>query len=187
MKFSPQKIRAIKEMGYGKNAKLLMGFTKPVWRAQGFSGYAFSDTGVQTGWDNSQLQGGVEAGYTVFTGGEGSDVLGFMTPEQLAKIYLPKMNKFFNSSNEAYNNKVAKFHWPTHKYSKASYTCFSPGQFTTIEGAQAEAEGNMFFAGEHCSYEFQGFMNGAAQTGRIAAERIIKKLNMKQVKDTQHI
>ncbi len=179
LKFSPQKRKAIKEMGYGKNAKLFLGFTKPVWRDKGYSGYSFSDNGLQTGWDNSQLQGVAGAGYTVFTGGEGSNDLGFMPAEELAKIYLPKMEKLFTSSKEFYNNKATKFHWPTNKFVKASYTCFGPGQYTAIEGAQREPEGNIYFAGEHCSYEFQGFMNGAAQTGRFAAEAIIKLLTKK--------
>ena len=32
---------------------------------------------------------------------------------------------------------------------------------------------NLFLAGEHCSAKFQGFMNGGAETGRMAAEGII--------------
>jgi monoamine oxidase len=181
IKFSPQKLKAIKEMGYGKNAKLFLGFTKPVWRDHGYSGYSFSDNGLQTGWDNSQLQGILGAGYTVFAGGEGSNELGYLPTEELAQLYLPKMEQLFKSSSTLYNNKATKFHWPTHKYSKASYTCFAPGQYTTLEGAQSEPEGNIYFAGEHCSYEFQGFMNGAAQTGRFAAEKIIKILTKKRV------
>jgi monoamine oxidase len=31
----------------------------------------------------------------------------------------------------------------------------------------------VFFAGEHCSVDYQGFMNGGAETGRLAAEKII--------------
>jgi hypothetical protein len=67
------------------------------------------------------------------------------------------------------------------------------GQWTTISGMEGapltfdsrnvpEAQARnpdkspnwrMFFAGEHCSTNFQGFMNGAAQTGRLAAQRIL--------------
>ncbi|MFI5171145.1 MAG: flavin monoamine oxidase family protein [Chitinophagales bacterium] len=178
--FSPQKTEAIKNMSYGMNAKLLLGFNKPFWRDAGYSGYAFADNGIQTGWDNSQLQGKTAAGYTVYTGGDESNQIGFKTNEELAEIFIPRLGQFFGPAKENYNTKVSKFHWPTFKYTKASYTCFSPGQFTTIEGAQSEPEGNIFFAGEHCSFEFQGFMNGAAETGRVAAENILKKLNKKR-------
>jgi monoamine oxidase len=32
--------------------------------------------------------------------------------------------------------------------------------------------GNLFFAGEHCSAWYQGYMNGAVETGRMAAEEM---------------
>lgn len=174
--FSPQKIKAIQEMGYGKNAKFFMGFEKRIWRDLGYSGFAFSDTGIQCGWDNSQLQKSERAGYTIFTGGKESDKLITGTDKEHADRFLNGINNFFPGSNTFFNNNTAKFHWPTYNFSKASYTCFKPGQYTTLEGAQSEPNGNIYFAGEHCSFEFQGFMNGAAMTGRIAAEGILKKL-----------
>jgi monoamine oxidase len=36
--------------------------------------------------------------------------------------------------------------------------------------------GDVYFAGEHCSVDFQGYMNGAAETGRVAAETILEKV-----------
>lgn len=36
--------------------------------------------------------------------------------------------------------------------------------------------GNLHFAGEHCSLDFQGDMNGAAQSGRDVALDVLKKL-----------
>lgn len=43
---------------------------------------------------------------------------------------------------------------------------------TTIRGAEIKNIDNLYFAGEHCSANFQGFKNGAAETGRIAAKTI---------------
>lgn len=173
---SPQKIKAINEMGYGKNAKFFLGFEKRIWREQGFTGFAFGDESIQCGWDNSQLQRSERAGYTIFTGGKESDNLLTGTDKEHADRFLKGINQFFPGSQTLYNNTSAKFHWPTYNYSKASYTCFKPGQYTTIEGAQSEPNGNIYFAGEHCSFDFQGFMNGAAMTGRVAAESILKRI-----------
>jgi monoamine oxidase len=36
--------------------------------------------------------------------------------------------------------------------------------------------GNVYFAGEHCGGDFSGFMNGAALSGREAAEAIVEKV-----------
>ena len=45
--------------------------------------------------------------------------------------------------------------------------------FTTACASQIARSGPILFAGEHLSDEWAGFMNGAAQTGRLAAETII--------------
>ena len=51
------------------------------------------------------------------------------------------------------------------------------GQWNNEMLHTAEPIGNVHFAGEHCSVDFQGFMNGGAETGRLAAAEIAKKLN----------
>ncbi|WNN92074.1 FAD-dependent oxidoreductase [Gloeocapsopsis dulcis] len=42
-----------------------------------------------------------------------------------------------------------------------------------LEERQDVNVGNLVFAGEHLSDEFYGYMNGAAQTGRLAAEVVL--------------
>jgi monoamine oxidase len=176
VELSPVKKKAIDEMGYGKNAKLMIGFQKPLWRELGYAGFTFSDNGLQNCWDNSQMQKGDGAGLTVFTGGTAGEELIKGTDKEQAAIYLARLDAIYPQISGFHNQKSARFHWPTYQYTKASYTCFKPGQFTSIEGSQREPEGNIYFAGEHCSYEFQGFMNGGAQTGRVAAEQILEKI-----------
>ena len=36
---------------------------------------------------------------------------------------------------------------------------------------------NLFFAGEHCSDDFQGYMNGAAQSGADTATAVMAKVS----------
>lgn len=66
--------------------------------------------------------------------------------------------------------------WPTFPFTKASYIAWSVGQYTTIAGSEIETVGNLYFAGEHTSYNFQGYMNGGAVTGRIAARSILRAM-----------
>ena len=170
------KRRAISELGYGQNAKFFLGFNKKVWREQGYTGFTFSDTIAQNTWDNTQLQQGEGAGYTVFTGGAASKVMGAMANEAFAAESLSVLEKAYPGISATCNGKTSRFHWPTYPHAKASYACFRPGQFTSLEGAQSEPAGRIRFAGEHCSYDFQGFMNGAAETGRLAAEDILRAI-----------
>ena len=66
-------------------------------------------------------------------------------------------------------------HWPSNPFMKGSYTCYRPGQFTTMAGLESIPAGNLFFAGEHTNsfYEWQGFMEGAALSGIAAAQSIL--------------
>ncbi len=45
-----------------------------------------------------------------------------------------------------------------------------------MAGWEGVSVGEIYFAGEHVSREFQGYMNGGAQTGRVAAEMIINDI-----------
>lgn len=69
-------------------------------------------------------------------------------------------------------------HWPGYQFTLGSYSCYKVNQWTTIAGAEFESVDNLHFAGEHCSYDFQGYMNGGAETGRRAAEEILLKLTV---------
>lgn len=173
---SAAKKTAIRELGYGQNAKFFVGLQKKVWREQGATGFMFSDTTVQNGWDHTQLQNGAGAGYTIFTGGETSKEMRNRDNKQFAELCMPVLEQVFPGMTASATGVYSRFYWPDHAYSKASYVCFKPGQYTTLEGAQSATEGQLYFAGEHCSFEFQGFMNGAAQTGRLAAEAIIRAI-----------
>jgi monoamine oxidase len=66
-------------------------------------------------------------------------------------------------------------HWPSNPLALGSYTCYLPGQFTTIAGNEGKPIGNLFFAGEHANsfYDWQGFMEGAMLSGIDAANALL--------------
>jgi len=57
-----------------------------------------------------------------------------------------------------------------------SYSYWKPGQYTSFSGYEGVRMGNIHFAGEHCSINFQGFMEGGAQEGQRAATEILGDL-----------
>jgi monoamine oxidase len=54
-----------------------------------------------------------------------------------------------------------------------AYSYWKPGQYTTFRGYEFARQGNVHFAGEHTSPHFQGFMEGAAATGALAARAVL--------------
>ena len=170
------KVNAIKELGYGSNAKLILGFTKRTWRDYNYNGSVFTDMDLQNGWDNGIGQHAPGGGYTVYLGGNQGMNLGAGTSELQAPKFIAEMEKMWPGVAKAFNGNVKRMHWPTYQFTKGSYACYKTGQYKSIRGAEIKPIGNFYFAGEHCSLEFQGFMNGGAETGRVAAEAIISKL-----------
>ena len=170
------KRKAIFDIGYGNNSKLMIGFHSRYWHQLGYAGYYFSDNMLQSGWDSSELQPPVTGSLTVYSGGNQALNVGNGSINSQVNTHLTLINQMFPGATANYNGKAERFIWPTYKWVKASYTCFHPGQYTTIAGNEIKPVDNIFFAGEHCSYNFQGFMNGGAETGRRAAEEIIKLL-----------
>ncbi|MGB8843951.1 MAG: FAD-dependent oxidoreductase [Aliidongia sp.] len=169
------KRRAIDTLGYGTNEKLIVGLRSPVWRDQGRDGGIYSDRVFQTGWDSGRLQGGGSS-YSFFLGGITGAQLTMGDPALKAEHYLREADPMFPGMLDAYTGVARATDWRVNPLARGSYACFKPGQWTTVAGWEGAPVGNLHFAGEHCSADFQGYMNGAVETGRKAAEAIIAKL-----------
>jgi monoamine oxidase len=176
---SPQKRYAINNLGYGTNAKLMLGMNTRPWRNSVGQGYFYSDMTIQQGWDNAQMQNGNNgaAGITLFSGGQNGINVGTGTAASQAAAQLPKLDLVLVGAAAAFNGKSERMHWPSHPFSLGSYAAFRVGQYQTVAGREIETvDENIFFAGEHTSLEFQGYMNGGAYSGELAAKEVLKKL-----------
>jgi monoamine oxidase len=70
------------------------------------------------------------------------------------------------------NGRAALDHWTGYPWTKGSYSYWKVGQYTKFAGVERGPEGralNCHFAGEHTSVDFQGYLNGAVETGQRAA------------------
>jgi monoamine oxidase len=54
-----------------------------------------------------------------------------------------------------------------------AYSYWRVGQYTAFSGYEGVPQGNIHFAGEHCSQDFQGFMEGGASEGARAAAEVL--------------
>ncbi len=177
--FTPPKAAAIAEMGYGTNSKLMVGFDSRPWREQhGSNGESFSDLPYQATWETSRLQAGASGILTNYTGGAPGAAAGMGKPEERAADFLDQLEEVFPGSKAAHNGKVARFHWPTHPFTNGSYSAYRVGQYTKFAGAEIERQGNIHFAGEHTSLDAQGYMEGAALTGAMAAMEVAADLGL---------
>ncbi|MET0180602.1 MAG: FAD-dependent oxidoreductase, partial [Novosphingobium sp.] len=76
--------------------------------------------------------------------------------------------------------------WGRDLFTRGAYSCFRPGQLTRFAGlfwleedgkaTQVAEVGRLVFAGEHLSDAWPGYMNGGAQTGRLASDAVRQAL-----------
>ncbi|NJN59433.1 MAG: NAD(P)-binding protein [Leptolyngbyaceae cyanobacterium SL_5_9] len=174
--------RFINEVNLGRNEKLFAGFDRRVWlQDQGFTLDAWTDLGFSSVWEEIQHQPEqTEASLTFFLGGDETQVAK-RNVNGLALRFLNRLNQVLPGVQNAATRQFYRTNWADDPYIGGGYTTFRPGQylefseFLYIESDDPEERqdvyvGNLVFAGEHLSDEFYGYMNGGAQTGRLAAE-----------------
>ena len=62
--------------------------------------------------------------------------------------------------------------WPGDEWTMAGYSFPAPGQITRMGPLLHKGMGRLHFAGEHTSYKFVGYMEGALNSGATIAKRI---------------
>lgn len=180
---TPQKRAAIDLLGYGANAKMLVGFDSRPWAAQGSNGSSFSDLeSHQTTWETNASRATAGRGViTDYSGGVRGATLNPAAVQVEAAAFLWDLDLVYPGARAAASRRadgtfVAHLeHWPSNPLTRGSYTCYLPGQFTTIAGLEGQPAGSLLFAGEHADsfYSWQGFMEGAALSGIRAAAAIL--------------
>lgn len=185
---TPEKQKCIQELGYGQNNKIMLSLSGRPWRKTNpAAGGYLVHSSIHNGWDNGHMQNQNEGatGYTIFLGGGASESIAKIVkqtdatdrvPDGFAEVHAQSLNQVFPGTIEVYNRNNYAAMWSNNPYVLASYTCYKVGQWTSLAGLEIQPVGNLYFAGEHCSDEFQGYMNGAAQTGRMVAEELIGRL-----------
>ena len=172
------KKKAIAELGYGTNAKLMVGFSERTWRTTGKSnGSVLTDLPFQLSWESTRLQPGKAGIMVAYGGGKHGVEMGNGTPAEQAEKFSREFERVFPGTADTRIGEV-RFHWPSFEWMKGSYACYRPGQWTTICGAEGERVRNLHFAGEHTSIDFQGYREGGCESGERAAREILVDLGL---------
>ena len=175
---------AIDNLGYGANAKLLVGFDGRPWTGFGSNGTAYSDlVDHQLSWETNRIRASATRGVlTDYASGDRGASLNLVGEQPAAEAFLQALDLVYPgaaavASRRGDGSVLAHLeHWPSNPLARGSYTCYKPGQFTSIAGLEGQPAGNLYFAGEHADsfYNWQGFMEGAALSGIGAASAILR-------------
>jgi monoamine oxidase len=176
----PQQLRAIREEPLGSNSKVQLQFSRRVWNADHWTGNMYTDGIVQGGWETTVDQPGQPGILIALPGGaEGAGIgrrYGLTSyegpaPTAMARDFVSGFETSFPGVAAAFTGK-AYYAWSSgDPHIGGAYSYLKVGQYTGFNGIQGRRHGNLHFAGEHTSVNFQGFMEGALRSGyRCAAE-----------------
>jgi monoamine oxidase len=175
------KTYAINEMGYGNNAKTMIRFNGRPWAAHHSIGVSYSDlANHQATWETNPTNAGAKSVLTDYSSGDRGYSLSVAALQSNVDKFLTDLNKVWPGSKAQAVKSGGKYvahlqHWPSDPFSRGSYTCYKPGEFTTIAGNEGKPVKNLFFAGEHTDsfYSWQGFMEGACLSGITAGNAVL--------------
>jgi monoamine oxidase len=174
--FSAVKRRAIAQLGMGTNSKLHVQFRDRHWYGLGNNGNTFADTGYQNTWEVTRAQGGASGILVDYTGGAIGASFATGTPTSRAQQFLAQLEPVLPGITGKFNGRATIDFWTAYPWTKGSYSYWNVGQYTSFAGAEREQSFDCHFAGEHTSIDFQGYLNGAVETGERSAGEILDDL-----------
>jgi monoamine oxidase len=174
--FSALKRTAIEELGMGTNSKLHLQFSDRYWNTLGNNGNTNAGTGYQNTWEVTRAQSGASGILVDYTGGTIGESFGSGTPTSRAQEFLAQIEPVLPGISTHWNGRATIDYWTGYPWTKGSYSYWKVGQYTKFAGIERLQEGAVHFAGEHTSVDFQGYLNGAVETGYRAADEVISAL-----------
>jgi monoamine oxidase len=93
----------------------------------------------------------------------------------MVRAYLDEFNLLFPGVSEAYNGRSYYVWSPGDPHILGAYSYLKVGQFTAFNGVQGQREGNLHFAGEQTSINFQGYIEGGLRSGYRCAGEVVTR------------
>jgi monoamine oxidase len=172
--FGQLKDTAIRDLPMGTNSKLHVQFSERHWNTLGNNGNTYADTGYQNTWEVTRAQPGKPGILVDYTGGTIGASFGSGTPDSRAQQFLAQLEPVLPGITKKYiAGKATIDFWTAYPWTKGSYSFWKVGQYTGFSGVEKERRGKVHFCGEHTSQDFQGYLNGAVETGERVASEIL--------------
>jgi monoamine oxidase len=161
---------AIDRLRYGKATKTNLQFDRPVWRKRGKARAYGTSLPIGAVWDGNEEQRGAPGILTLLAGGNAStgtqEILAAGGPQAIVRqLTWLKLNDVALIASDSVS-------WEKDEWSRGGYAFFDTRYPPAIRSWLARPFGRVFFAGEHTSIKWQGYMNGAVETGLRAAEEV---------------
>jgi monoamine oxidase len=164
-----EQARAFTQLKYGRVTKSLLQFNRRFWKRTGRSPAYGTDAPTGAIWDANEEQRGSTGILTLMAGGQASED----TQKILAQDGVEGLVRALDWLKPGDAELLRHYHvtWEHDSWAQGGYAFFDPSFDPAWRPWLARPHGRVLFAGEQTSIKWQGYMNGAVESGlRAAAE-----------------
>ena len=159
---------AIARLRYGCATRLLLQFDRRFWKVRGRPEAFGTDLPSGAIWDGNEEQRGRAGILSFLAGGQAARALRDLLRREGTGGVLKQIAWLGRPSNVLATRTIA---WDEDPWARGGYAYFDASFDPLWRAWLARPAGRVVFAGEHTSVKWQGYMNGAVETGlRAAAE-----------------
>jgi monoamine oxidase len=160
---------AIAHLRYGCATRLLLQFDRRFWRKRGRPNAFATDLDTGAVWDGNEHQKGPQGILSFLAGGHASRALQDILHSEGERGVVNRVEWLGRPARLLASRTVV---WDHDPLARGGYAYFDPGFNPLWRAWLARPAGRVVFAGEHTSIKYQGYMNGAVETGLRAAAEI---------------
>jgi monoamine oxidase len=160
--------RAFESLVYGPATKAVLSFSKRWWRRRGRPRAFATNLDIGAVWEGGEDQRKA-ALLTLLAGGSASATLKSILRKNPGGL-TTRLRWLGRAVEEV--PAVVSVSWEDDPWARGGYAVISPAFDPALSDALSRGTGRLVFAGAHTSRDFQGYMNGAVESGLRAAQEI---------------
>lgn len=169
---------AITRLRYGAASRLLLQFSKRFWNNRNKPSLFGSDQAFGALWDGNEHQKGPIGILSFLAGGNASRELQQLISGGGVNAVAKRLTWLGEPSEILQSQLIV---WENDPWARGGYAYFDPGFDPLLRDWLARPAGRILFAGEHTSIRWQGYVNGAVETGHRAAAEVSALEAMRQL------
>ena len=158
--------QAISNLRYGRATRVLLQFESRFWKHVGRPIAYGTDQPTGAIWDGNEQQDSRPGILSLLAGGRASAEVKTIVNTQGWRALVRRLKWMGTPSRLLHGLTVD---WDRDRWSKGGYAVFDPRFDPALRPWLARPAGRIVFAGEHTSTRWQGYMNGAIESGKRAA------------------
>jgi monoamine oxidase len=175
IRFTPElpsaQVKAAWELQYARIVKNAVLFDERFWKADNFG--LITDTTSHYYFHSTQKQRDRMGVLTSYAIGDKADVLASQSTSRRQEIITRDLTAVDERAPSLARGVLSQS-WQRDPFSQGAYALYRPGQWFGVRPILQKPHGKVLFAGEHLA-DWQGFMEGAVNTGEAAADSLLGK------------